>query len=180
MNEPGRDLSISKKNGSKITDKYIRTFAQRNGLSKYVSHNAQYAHKKTVECDICCKKFTTEKNMLSHRKVIHFGFLTWLWFQNSMEWNLLNESSSMTNVTIICSDGIIHTHKIVVASASDFIKTLLSDIPVGDEITLYLPDHDKPSIVQLLDDKFLPTLQNSPASANDVFGCQLLEAKVFW
>ena len=85
----------------------------------------------------------------------------------------------MTNVTIVCSDGIIHTHKIVVASASDFIKTLLSDIPVGDEVTLYLPDHDKPSIVQLLDDKFLPTLQNSPASANDVFGCQLLEAKVF-
>ena len=71
-----------------------------------------------------------------------------------MEWNLLNESSSMTNVTIICSDGIIHTHKIVVASASDFIKTLLSDIPVGDEITLYLPDHDKTSVIKLLDGVF--------------------------
>ena len=93
---------------------------------------------------------------------------------------MLKKCFSMTNVTIVCSDGIIHTHKIVVASASDFIKTLLSDIPVGDEVTLYLPDHDKPSIVQLLDDKFLPTLQNSPASANDVFGCQLLKAKVFW
>ena len=96
-----------------------------------------------------------------------------------MEWNLLNESSSMTNVTIVCSDGIIHTHKIVVASVSDFIKTLLSDIPVGDEVTLYLPDHDKPSIVQLLDDTFLPTLQNSPAPTKDVFGYQLLKAKVF-
>ena len=93
---------------------------------------------------------------------------------------MLEECSSMTNVTIVCCDGIIHTHKIVVASASDFIKTLLSDIPVGDEITLYLPDHDKPSIVQLLDDLFLPILQDTPAPTKDVFGNQLLEAKVFW
>ena len=93
--------------------------------------------------------------------------------------DMLEECSSMTNVTIVCSDGLFHTHKIVVASASDFIKTLLSDIPVGDEVTLYLPDHDKPSIVQLLDDTFLPTLQNSPAPTKDVFGYQLLKAKVF-
>ena len=61
----------------------------------------------------------------------------------------------MTNVTIVCSDGIIHTHKIVVASASsDFIKHLLSEIPVSDEITLYLPDHDKTSVMKLLDGVF--------------------------
>ena len=41
------------------------------------------------------------------------------------------------------SDGIIFSHKIIVASASEFIKHLLIDFPVGDEITLYLPDHDK-------------------------------------
>ena len=68
--------------------------------------------------------------------------------------DILQESSSMTNVTIVCSDGIIHTHKIVVASASDFIKHLLSDIPVSDEITLYLPDHDKTSVMKLLDGVF--------------------------
>ena len=67
---------------------------------------------------------------------------------------MLKECSSMTNVTIVCSDGIIHTHKIVVASASDFIKHLLSDIPVSDEITLYLPDHDKTSVMKLLDGVF--------------------------
>ena len=67
---------------------------------------------------------------------------------------LLKKCSSMTNMTIVCSDGIIHTHKIVVASASDFIKHLLSDIPVGDEITLYLPDHDKTSVMKLLDGVF--------------------------
>ena len=68
--------------------------------------------------------------------------------------HFIGEISSMTNVTIICGDGIIHTHKIVVASASDFIKHLLSDIPVGDEITLYLPDHDKTSVMKLLDGVF--------------------------
>ena len=68
--------------------------------------------------------------------------------------DILQESSSMTNVTIVYCDGIIHTHKIVLASASDFMKHLLSDIPVGDEITLYLPDHGKDSFNELLDGVF--------------------------
>ena len=85
-------------------------------------------------------------------------------------WNLLQESASMTNVTIVCSDGIIQTHKIVVASASDFIKHLISDVPVGDEITLYLPDHRKCSVLELLDGIF--STKNQPSS-NDLaeFGC---------
>ena len=74
---PERDLTISEKNGTKASMRWCRTFVTRNGLDKYFRKlEAHHAHKKTVECDICCKKFTTEKNMLSHRKVIHFGFLT--------------------------------------------------------------------------------------------------------
>ena len=86
------------------------------------------------------------------------------------EWNLLKESSSMTNVTIICSDGIIHTHKIVVASASDFFKYLLSEIPVGDKISIFLPDYVKCSIIDLLNGVFLA--KNS-GNFNDIaeFGC---------
>ena len=68
----------------------------------------------------------------------------------------------MTNVTIVCSDGIIQTHKIVVASASDFIKDLLSDVPVGDEITLYLPDYDKCSVEELLDGIFSALQKEDP------------------
>ena len=83
---------------------------------------------------------------------------------------MLDDTSSMSNVTIVCSDGIIHTHKIVVASASDFIKHLLSEVPVGDEITLYLPDHRKCRVLELLDGIFSVT--NQPSS-NDLieFGC---------
>ena len=69
-------------------------------------------------------------------------------------WNILKETSSMSNVIIVCSDGIIQTHKIVVASASGFIKHLLSEVPVGDEITLYLPDHQKTSVLGLLNGVF--------------------------
>ena len=86
----------------------------------------------------------------------------------SME--IFERCSSMSNVTIVCSDGIIQTHKIIVASASDFIKQLLSEVPVGDEITLYLPDHRKCRVLELLDGIFSVT--NQPSS-NDLieFGC---------
>ena len=70
----------------------------------------------------------------------------------SME--IFERCSSMSNVTIVCSDGIIQTHKIIVASASDFIKQLLSEVPVGDEITLFLPDHRKCRVQELLDGIF--------------------------
>ena len=43
------------------------------------------------------------------------------------------------------------SHKIIVASASEFIKHLLSDFPVGDEITLYLLDHEKGEVKETLD-----------------------------
>ena len=77
---------------------------------------------------------------------------------------ILDESSPVTNVTMVCSDGIIHTHKIIVASVSDFMKHLLSDIPVGDEITLFLPDHGKCSIIDLLNGVFS---SNNSGSSKD-------------
>ena len=74
---------------------------------------------------------------------------------------MLEQTSIMSNVTVVCSDGVVHTHKIVVVSASDFIKHLISDIPVGDEITLYLPDHDKTSVLGLLNGVFSQDNQES-------------------
>ena len=82
--------------------------------------------------------------------------------------HFIGEISSMTNVTIICGDGIIHTHKIVVASASDFIKHLLSDIPVGDDITLYLPDHEENAVTKILDN-ILTNSQNKLNSEENIF-----------
>ena len=76
VNEPNRDLNISEKNGSTISDKFIRTFAARNGLSKYISQNKDFLLRQTgVECDICCKVLVNEKAMRDHKKNIHFAFL---------------------------------------------------------------------------------------------------------
>ena len=78
---------------------------------------------------------------------------------------MLDDTSSMSNVTIVCSDGIIQTHKIVIASASDFLKHLLSDIPVGDETTLYLPDHEKTSVLGLINGVFSQENQENAAES---------------
>ena len=52
---------------------------------------------------------------------------------------LLKNSESVTNVTIICCDGVIYSHKIILACVSDFVKHLIDSIPSGDDITLLLP-----------------------------------------
>ena len=66
-------------------------------------------------------------------------------------WNELLESSNrMTNVNIVCSDGVIASHKIIVASASDFIKNIMISIPVGDDITIFLLDFEKYEVEEFL------------------------------
>ena len=55
----------------------------------------------------------------------------------------LHQCQAASNLTVVCSDGVIFSHKLIAASASDFIKILLSDVPPYDEVTLYLPDFTK-------------------------------------
>ena len=54
--------------------------------------------------------------------------------------NLFNESSCAANVTLVCADGNLASHKIVVAGVSTFIKNILADYPIGDDVTIMLPD----------------------------------------
>ena len=58
--------------------------------------------------------------------------------QSNVEFIL--EFENFSNLTIICSDGLLHSHKVVIASISSYIKQLLGEFPLGDEVTLYLPD----------------------------------------
>lgn len=62
----------------------------------------------------------------------------------------LNHSEGLFNVRIVCRDGVIVSHKIIVASVSNFIKNIMLNIPVGDDITLYLPEHHKIEIEEFL------------------------------
>lgn len=63
---------------------------------------------------------------------------------------LLKNSESVTNVTIICCDGVIYSHKIILASVSDFVKHLIDSIPSGDDITLLLPSFTISHVQELL------------------------------
>jgi len=60
-------------------------------------------------------------------------------------WNqeFLQRCQAVSNLTVVCSDGVIFSHKLLAASASDFFKSLLSEVPPHDEVTLYLPDLTK-------------------------------------
>ena len=56
-------------------------------------------------------------------------------------WSEFLEACSHTeNVSIICRDGILRSHKLVLANVSKFMEDILKDIPTGDEATIYLTD----------------------------------------
>ena len=53
---------------------------------------------------------------------------------------ILAESSSVANLRLECQDGAVASHKIVVAGLSGLLRSLLADIPAGDEVTVIMPD----------------------------------------
>ena len=59
----------------------------------------------------------------------------------------------MSNVNLVCRDGVVYSHKIVLASVSGFVETLLSDIPVGDDVGVFLSDFSKKEVNKLLTTK---------------------------
>ena len=48
------------------------------------------------------------------------------------------ECDSVANVTIVCLDGLIKTHKLILANISKFTENLMKDVPAADEVTIYL------------------------------------------
>ena len=68
---------------------------------------------------------------------------------------LVKHCHPVSNVSLVCRDGVVHTHKIVLASVSDFVKTLLSDIPVGDDVSVFLPDSSTEDVGQFLENVLL-------------------------
>ena len=80
---------------------------------------------------------------------------------------LLKNSSSVTNTKLVCKDGIISSHKILVASTSEFIKNIMRDIPCNDDITLILPDFTENEVFNLLSKVF--TENNSKQVQVDPF-----------
>ena len=72
-------------------------------------------------------------------------------------WNeMLEDSEHVSNVRIVCVDGVIISHKIIVASVSNFIKDIITDIPTNDEVTIFLPDFHKDEV-----EKYLSVLKSA-------------------
>ena len=75
---------------------------------------------------------------------------------SSSDWaELVRHCKPVSNVNLVCRDGVVYSHKIVLASVSDFVKTLLSDIPVGDDISVFLPDFSKKEVNKFLENILL-------------------------
>ena len=58
----------------------------------------------------------------------------------------------VSNASIICEDGVIFTHKLVLATISKLLEKVLSDIPAADEVTFYLKTFKKSTVEEFFDD----------------------------
>ena len=77
INQPDRDFArISCKNGNIIEMTYVRRFAERNNLSRFLLQKFTKPNR-NFECDICGSRFTMKNVLEAHRKRIHFSFLQW-------------------------------------------------------------------------------------------------------
>ena len=63
---------------------------------------------------------------------------------------LIQECQLVSNVSVLCKDGLVNTHKIVLAGISDFIKDILAEIPVGDQATLFMPNFKSEELEKFL------------------------------
>ena len=57
-----------------------------------------------------------------------------------------SDCRQVSNASIICADGVIFTHKMVLAHISSLMKTTLKEIPTADEATIYLQDFSKEEV----------------------------------
>ena len=60
----------------------------------------------------------------------------------------------VSDASIICEDGVIFTHKLVLAAVSKLLKQILSNIPAADEVTLYLKTFVKSDVEEFFSDMF--------------------------
>ena len=66
---------------------------------------------------------------------------------SSSNWSeLVQHCQPVSNVSLVCRDGVVYSHKIVLASVSGFVETLLRDIPVGDDVGVFLSDFSKKEV----------------------------------
>ena len=71
----------------------------------------------------------------------------------SFSWDKFHsDCRHVSNASIICEDGVIFTHKLVLATISKLLEQILSDIPAADEVTFYLKAFEKSEVEEFFND----------------------------
>lgn len=70
-----RQSGTSVREGAEINKSFVRRFAIRNKLERYMFQKYTLSEKRKFECDICNKSFTLKCSLVTHQKQIHFSFL---------------------------------------------------------------------------------------------------------
>ena len=65
--------------------------------------------------------------------------------------DFIQDFREVSNCKIICRDNAqICTHKIILAISSTFMRDLIKDIPVADEVTLFMKDFEVSEVLNIL------------------------------
>ena len=66
--------------------------------------------------------------------------------------DFIQDFPSVSNCKIICKQShTIATHKIILAVSGTFLRDLIKDIPVADEVTLLMKDYEAAEVLEILD-----------------------------
>ena len=71
----------------------------------------------------------------------------------SFSWDRFHsDCRHVSSASIICEDGVIFTHKLILANVSRLLEDILRDIPAADDVTLYLKSFSKLKVETFLFD----------------------------
>ena len=82
------------------------------------------------------------------------------------------DCDNVANVTIVCRDGLLNTHKLILANISELTEKLIKEIPAADEVTLYLHQFSTLGV-----NLFLREPENDP-ELSTIFGRDLLSSNL--
>ena len=91
---------------------------------------------------------------------------------SNFSWDTFHSAcSQVSNASIICEDGVISTHKLILANMSRLMMDILRDIPAADEVTLYLKPFSKIKVQTFLSN----VLQKK--DCNEIELCSIFDIK---
>ena len=160
VNELGEVSSID---GS-ILDQNIAIQIDDNAANTGVLEGTIALHEAPAEVDEEPNVYSIQSPETYRREILGF-----------IQENLLRNSEKYADLAIFCSDGIVWSSKLVLASASQFLKEILLSIPNPDDTCLVMPHMTKSEFLTFQEALFAPDeSQPSEIQFPVIKGCELL------